>query len=175
MAILTAVATVSYTNVQQKSRDGKRKSDLAAIQQALEVFYADNGAYPDQFTVNVLGVDFFIISCVTTGSPVSGLNWGIAFTCSPKTYMQQLPSDTTGPAYIYEVYENAVVGADWCNATTNGKCQKYTLWARLENSNDPDIATSTSDSICTDSRTLPSLRAWASGTNARNYCVHSPR
>ncbi len=172
IAILSAVATVSYTNVQKKSRDGKRKSDLAAIQQALEVFYADNGAYPDEDdTANK-------ITCTISGTPGTAINWGSAFSCptsSPtKTYMQQLPSDPIALDYIYEVYSELASG-DWC-ATTNGKCQKYTLWVRLENSNDPDIATSTNDSICTVSRTLPSEPAWHSVlASQRNYCVHSPR
>lgn len=166
IAILTAVATVSYTNVQQKSRDGKRKADLAAIQQALEVFYADNGAYPDDDTAANK------ITCTISGTSGAAIEWGNAFTCSPKTYMQQLPSDPTGPAYIYEVYEDAASG-DWCSDITSGKCQKYTLWARLENSNDPDIATSASDSICTVSKA--GSPSWSTGPNVRNYCVHNPR
>lgn len=170
IAILTAVATISYTNVQQKSRDGKRKADLAAVQQALEVFYADNGAYPDEDdTANK-------ITCTISGPPIGvAINWGSAFNCGGKTYMQQLPSDPIALDYIYEIY-NDLASGDWCNAS-GGKCQKYTLWARLENSNDPDIPSSASDSVCTVSRTTTPVPSWADITNAnaRNYCVHSPR
>src|SRR3990167_6962536 len=46
IAILVAAATASWTNAQQKSRDGKRKSDLKSIQQSLELYLQDNGTYP---------------------------------------------------------------------------------------------------------------------------------
>jgi prepilin-type N-terminal cleavage/methylation domain-containing protein len=46
IAILTAISIASYTNVQQRGRDGKRLADIKTIQQALERYYADNGHYP---------------------------------------------------------------------------------------------------------------------------------
>src|SRR3989344_1525650 len=46
IAILIGAGTVSYNNAQQKGRDGKRKSDLKAIQQALEQYFQQNGKYP---------------------------------------------------------------------------------------------------------------------------------
>src|SRR3989344_9590535 len=45
IALLIGAATVSYTKVQQKGRDTKRKSDLKAIQQALEIYYQTYGTY----------------------------------------------------------------------------------------------------------------------------------
>lgn len=173
IAILFGVATVSYTNVQKKSRDGKRKADLAAIQQALAVFYADNSAYPDESSANK-------ITCTLDGSngdPGNIVDWGSAFSCPvsipTKSYMTQLPKDPIDNVYIYEVFNSAVSG-DWCNASTNGKCQKYTLWARLENNNDQDIAASESDGICDVSKTNTTT-SWSTEVNARNYCVHSPK
>src|SRR3989344_1659457 len=46
IGILLAAATISWTNAQQKGRDGKRKADLKSIQQALELYFAQNGYYP---------------------------------------------------------------------------------------------------------------------------------
>ena len=47
IGILTALATVSYSSAQKKARDAQRKSDLKAIQNAMEQYYADNnGSYP---------------------------------------------------------------------------------------------------------------------------------
>lgn len=47
IGILASLATVSYASAQKKARDSQRQSDLKAIQNALEQYYADNqGSYP---------------------------------------------------------------------------------------------------------------------------------
>jgi len=47
IAILVAVAVVSYSSVQKKSRDSRRASDMKAVQNAFEQYYADhNSSYP---------------------------------------------------------------------------------------------------------------------------------
>src|SRR3990170_251036 len=52
IALLIGAAAASYTNAQQKGRDGKRKTDLKAIQQALELYFQQNGYYPPSKTYN---------------------------------------------------------------------------------------------------------------------------
>jgi len=47
IAILMAVATVSYSKVQQWARDQKRQTDLAQIATALQRYYQDHGFYPN--------------------------------------------------------------------------------------------------------------------------------
>lgn len=45
--ILVSMATAAYTTAQKKARDSKRKSQLTAVQQALEQYYQGNSAsYP---------------------------------------------------------------------------------------------------------------------------------
>ena len=47
IGILIAVATVSYSTVQKRSRDSRRITDLKAVQQGLEQYYPDhNSSYP---------------------------------------------------------------------------------------------------------------------------------
>lgn len=46
IAILTAIATASYTTMQKKARDGRRVSDMKAVQHAMEQSFADTGQYP---------------------------------------------------------------------------------------------------------------------------------
>lgn len=49
MAILgamSAIGFVIFTGAQEKARDAKRKSDIATIKTALEIYYDDNGSYP---------------------------------------------------------------------------------------------------------------------------------
>lgn len=195
ISILMAVATVSYINVQRKSRDIRRKTDLEKVRQALEVFYADNGAYPDE-AVNDR------ISCVTNGDRLtmdsSAIDWGDPFVCNGKTYLANLPKGPNGENYYYEIYEEADTNnppdpPDMCAKPGDGdggNCHQYALWARLENSDDPDVAKSYTDSICYNSiyyhkgerpfgfaAYMPSS-IYPQGINqdfGTNYCVHSPR
>lgn len=44
IGIIIAVATASYSSVQQKSRDSRRRNDLKAMQNALEQYYSDNNS-----------------------------------------------------------------------------------------------------------------------------------
>ena len=134
IAILVAVAIVSYSNIQMKGRDAKRKANLATVQQALEQFYADNGAYPlskRNYNGNTPAPDnsgsglhkgkIDSIACETgpvatnNTSILTGLAWGTdAFTCNGKTYMNKLPDDIypltdanpdpNDHGYVYAIY-----------------------------------------------------------------------
>jgi prepilin-type N-terminal cleavage/methylation domain-containing protein len=46
IGLLATFAVVSLSGTTSKVRDATRKSDLKAIQKALELYYADNGIYP---------------------------------------------------------------------------------------------------------------------------------
>ena len=43
IAILAAISIVAYTGIQQRARDSHRKSDLAVIAKALQIYQVDNG------------------------------------------------------------------------------------------------------------------------------------
>ena len=126
IAILIASATYSWQNAQQKGRDGKRKSDLKAVQQALQLYLQKNGSYPNQY--------FGQIMC---SGDSAGKDWGKAFTCGSITYMQQLPKDPLSKSqtdgYYYFV--------------TPPNPKTYSLSEKLENSNDPDSQNQPSDCI----------------------------
>ncbi|OGE09928.1 hypothetical protein A3H87_04560 [Candidatus Curtissbacteria bacterium RIFCSPLOWO2_02_FULL_42_37] len=118
IAILVAAATTSWQNAQIKGRDSKRKADLKAVQQSLELYVQKNGKYP----ASNLGQ----IQCNITGDTTIKA-WGGTFICGSLTYLQQLPKDpayqtTTG--YYYE---------------SNSPNLTYTLSGLLENTNDPDL------------------------------------
>lgn len=74
IAILSAIGVVVYTKVLQNARDGKRQSDLRAIQSALEQFYADQRSYPSS------------LSSLSSGS---------------KVYMTTIPKDPRDTDYSY--------------------------------------------------------------------------
>lgn len=46
IAVLSVVGVVSYTSINKRSRDAKRKSDIEQVRSALEMYRVDNGAYP---------------------------------------------------------------------------------------------------------------------------------
>lgn len=129
IVLLVAAATASWNNAQQKGRDSRRKADLKAVQQALEIYFQTNGAYPRS---NPIGVE---IQCnVPPDAPtdVTIIPWGAEFSCDengasppPKVvYTQKLPQDPVGiTSYIYN---------------SSFPYNKYTLAADLENNNDPE-------------------------------------
>lgn len=49
IAILTAIAIVSYSGAQKKARDARRIQDIDAIGKALEQYYSDNTDYPTDY------------------------------------------------------------------------------------------------------------------------------
>jgi type II secretion system protein G len=120
IAILTSLGVTSFTTAQKKGRDTQRKSDLKTIQSALQLYYADNNAFP-----------------VESAGAISCGAWGSAMTCSGRTYLGQVPNDpVAGRNYNYKTAA--------CGTT----CQNYTLWADLEMDNDPDRNGGT-DTSCT--------------------------
>lgn len=143
IGILAAITIVAYNGIQQRSRDSKRLSDVAAITKALELYYIDNGEYPyGSGSTSMSG----------TWSTTADASWQNLAT-RLKSYMASLPSDpistpnvdlrtsSTGNNYAY--YGNA---ASFCGAAQK---QLYLLIYRLEGSSQEDhfIGACTSSSL----------------------------
>lgn len=47
IGMLASVVVVSLNSARAKARDAKRISDMKAVQNAIEMYYSDNGQYPD--------------------------------------------------------------------------------------------------------------------------------
>jgi type II secretion system protein G len=88
IAILAAITIVAYNGVQQRGRDSNRKSSVAAIQKALELYHIDNGGYPT-CTANVTYVPGGARNACYTDSA------GFIGSLVPK-YIQKVPQDPTG-------------------------------------------------------------------------------
>ena len=142
IGILVSLSTISFTNAQKKGRDGKRKTDLKAIQQALEVFYQTNGGYPG-YTYTFQGMNCRI------GASNNPMAWGTPFNCNGVTYMPILPKDPLPNSNFYYYF---------AGSRLNGPT--YQIYAMLENTNDPDLA----------SRPTGCTQPLATG----NYCVINP-
>lgn len=86
-----------------QTNDAKRKSDLAQLTRALEIYYQDNGSYPASS------------GSYTIGSTAWGGVWG--------QYMARLPKDPTGTKqYVYFTPNNG--------SCANYQC--YYLYANLQ-------------------------------------------
>lgn len=46
IGILAAFVIILYSGVQKQARDDRRRTDIATIQKAMELYYSDNGQYP---------------------------------------------------------------------------------------------------------------------------------
>ncbi len=88
IGILLTVALASYSTVQKKTRDGRKKQDLQAFQQAMEQFYSDTNVYPTALPQTVNG----------------------------KTYLQSIPNDPKGTPY--PTPQVAGSGSSYCLCTT---------------------------------------------------------
>lgn len=88
IAVLSVVAIVNLSSIQQNSRDVKRQSDLRLIQGSLEQYYADQHNYPTVLTTTLV-------------------NGG-------RTYLNQVPTDplSSNQPYLY------AAKPDGCNNST---------------------------------------------------------
>lgn len=126
LAILSAVGVANFQSARIKARDVGRKSDLQTIAKSLEAYVNDHGSYP------LSNSDGEIIC--KTSAPVECV-WGEPFTDDNGTvYTATLPSDTSGLSYYYSSQTGT----------------SYTLYASLENTNDPSIVTITPTVPCGD-------------------------
>ena len=99
IAILAAISVVAYNGIQERARFSSMRSDIASINKAIQLYYADNGSYP-------------ITPAGGSGQPCSG-NWcgwdqagGDNFIpgLSPEyiSIIPQLPtSNVNGETYLY--------------------------------------------------------------------------
>lgn len=73
IVILSAIGMANYRPFVEKSRDSRRKSDLESIRGALELYRADEGAYPADLPI-----------CGGSLSGTGGTEYMSNFPCDPK-------------------------------------------------------------------------------------------
>lgn len=111
IGVLSTIAMTSLNGARMKARDARRLSDMEQIKTALELYYADHGAYPPMFS----GPGSEACSAIT--SAPSG--W-----LSP--YMNTVPADPVWSGSLPHTYE-------YCQKYSGGfDTQTYVLWASLE-------------------------------------------
>ena len=123
IGVLSVIGLNSFGSARVKARDSSRKSDLAAVAKALELYYNDQGEYPDDNSGKIMGCGVGAIEECTWGTSE------FSNTTTGEVYMVELPADSNSTyEYFYESF------------TVSGLNTSYQLYARLEN--DRDIAVS---------------------------------
>ena len=83
IGILSALLMTNFVGIRQRARDGQRKSDMRQIQSALEMYRADNAAYPATGSLPTCGSSFKNVAQTVT-------------------YMKTVPCDPlSGSGYTY--------------------------------------------------------------------------
>lgn len=98
ISVLTAIGVVSYTNINKRSRDTKRKSDMEQIRSALEMYRADNGWYPSTgapYYTDASNLSSDLVSSYMSAIPVDPKN------ASPSVYKYKATNPSGGKYYGY--------------------------------------------------------------------------
>ncbi|HVZ11781.1 MAG TPA: prepilin-type N-terminal cleavage/methylation domain-containing protein [Patescibacteria group bacterium] len=111
ISVLATLLMANFVGVRQRGRDAQRKSNILAIQQALELYRSDNGTYPSSS---------FTLTC---GGQIKSPD-------GSTTYMTKIPCDPLG---ANQAYNN---GNYYYGSTDNGVT--YSIGACIENTNDTD-------------------------------------
>lgn len=117
IGILATLVIVTFSGIQQKSRNTKRQTDINALQSHTEAFYAQNGYYPLLAHFN----DSTWRSTNMKGLDPSALK-------DPKGSAQTLVASPAASAYAYAPTTDT---SGDCSADET-TCTKYTLTATLE-------------------------------------------
>lgn len=157
IATLAGVVIFSTGNARNKGKDAVRKQDLKSINSAILAYRADNNHWPPN-------------DLLTNPTPVfeyasdTGSNW----IPDIGSYFNKIPNDPTKPTGGAAGCSNLNKTYFYCYQIGANK-KFYTLWAQLENTNDPEIYTnSTARCNTTDPLIIPPQ---ATGLN---YCIKSP-
>lgn len=120
IGILATLVLNTFRGVQARARDTERKADLNALATQLEVYYTDNGHYPDGDGAGG-GIDIDSTTLV-------GLDDGALTDPNQNALNIGTGASTTDPGDNEYHYQPA-----GCNAT--GECTSFELYTYLEDAN----------------------------------------
>lgn len=135
IGILSGFIMANYIGVQQRARDAQRKSDLLNMRAALEIYRADQGAYPA--TLKNCGPGNISFGFPAASNPCT------------TTYMRQVPNDPKNTGQFIYTY------------STSAPCDTgYCIIACLENVNDGQKDTTNNAAYCTGGSTNRSFTVY---------------
>lgn len=136
IGILATLVLNTFTGVQARARDTERRADLNALSTQLEVYFTDNGGYPDGDVIPLDGTTLPGIDPEVLIDPNNLASLDAASTDPMHANVAQVGtatalstdgSDATatganGGAYNYE----------GVNCGSNNQCESFQLWTYLE-------------------------------------------
>lgn len=143
IGILAAITIVAFNGIQTRARDSERKSELRSVEKSLELYYADNGSYPD--TVGI-GAPSGCISMQHWNCWGAGTSTGRLVA---EKYMSAAPQDPSikdsGACTFPNTYQSRMYGY-FVNATRQG----YRLVTYMEglSTSDPNYFDGSSNIGC---------------------------
>jgi prepilin-type N-terminal cleavage/methylation domain-containing protein len=133
IGILVAITIVAYNGMQNRSRDSRRTSDIAAIQKLLELYKADNGGYP------LCGSSSAYVPPNTNNTSYSDVTTCLTAALIPK-YAATLPADPVNAnsnKYFYAVgYQKNSNPTPFSNNYTNN----YIIAAKFDTITSPTFS-----------------------------------
>ena len=122
ISLMSSIVFGALNSARMKARDAKRASDMRNIRVALELYYAENGHYPDTSPGY-----FASIGTYNSGSPFV---WPTLLT----PYIKTMPDDPTNIAGQYGYYYSTNIKPTGnCNFIATSKNTDYILATRFEN------------------------------------------
>lgn len=138
IAILAAVSVVAYTGIQERARFSVMQSDLRTINNAIQLYYADNGKYPvasSSASANVTGRTLNIPGLVPDylnsmpSMPNDGRGGYYAYIWSGSGAEYKLVRLATSAANLPDIEQNQP-NADLARRDTNsGKDRGWGYWS----------------------------------------------
>lgn len=141
LAVVAAIGLTTFTQAQKVARDSKRKQDLRSIAVALEVYYQKYKHYPcATWWINSTSGGFWITNTSNTPGETANCGNTSSATSDPfnSTFITTMPVDpinSGGYSYVYWSRADGYAGPPACSTVTG---QAYYMYAKLENTADPD-------------------------------------
>lgn len=121
IAILTAISVISYSAIQSKARDSARYQSMASLEKAIDLYYIDNGGYPD-----CQGGTYVPGTPSGNGCPVSDLESALV-----PAYINAVPSDPVDRGF--DIFQYAPGRKKLSSSSyTNDWSNNYITGMRLE-------------------------------------------
>lgn len=126
LGILATLVVASFASAQQKARDVRRKADFDAIKKALQLYYNDNGKYPD--TTSDTGC-----------APYDTSGDGSFLSVLQPNYIKKVPVDpiNSNPGGCLNPEDYPQYHTYQYQYVNNGQC--YILNVTFENQSDPQV------------------------------------
>ncbi len=122
IGILATLVLVTFTGIQQKARDSKRKTDLGAIQASLESYYSSNNTYPTYDDLN---------SSTWVSSNMKGFDFN-ALRDPKQASNASTPMLNAAPGSGVYQYGYVVTPSSCVDDGSGTACSNYTITTNLE-------------------------------------------